>query len=82
MSRAPILSAYREAGFIDTFPLHDDEALRKLDATWRKSNVFFPPVEEIHVQMPTMSSSTSGSVVPKPHFRTDAAKPRRRVTDV
>ena len=29
MKRSPVLSAYREAGFIDTFPLHDDETLRQ-----------------------------------------------------
>jgi hypothetical protein len=29
MKRSPVLSAYREAGLIDTFPLHDDELLRR-----------------------------------------------------
>ena len=29
MKRSPVLSAYREAGLIDSFPLHDDESLRQ-----------------------------------------------------
>ncbi len=29
MKRSPVLSAYREAGLIDTFPLHDDEILSR-----------------------------------------------------
>ncbi len=45
MSRAPILSAYREAGFIDTFPLHDDEEIDKLGKMWVKGGLFRPPVQ-------------------------------------
>ena len=47
MRQAPVLSAYREAGHIDTFPLHDDEMLSKLHARWKSSSVFDPPVEDV-----------------------------------
>jgi hypothetical protein len=29
MKRSPVLSAYREAGLIDSFPLHDNELLKR-----------------------------------------------------
>ena len=29
MKRSPVLSAYREAGLIDNFPLHDNELLKR-----------------------------------------------------
>ena len=38
MKRSPILAAYRHAGLIDTFPLHDDELLTKLYAKWKKAS--------------------------------------------
>ena len=47
MRGAPILSAYREAGLIDTFPLHDDEEIDKLYKKWMKGRIFNPPLEEI-----------------------------------
>ncbi len=47
MRGAPVLSAYREAGHVDTFPLHDDETLHKLHARWKSQSVFSPPVEDI-----------------------------------
>eukprot|EP00095_Tigriopus_kingsejongensis_P011114 snap_masked-scaffold268_size230776-processed-gene-1.19 protein:Tk11114 transcript:snap_masked-scaffold268_size230776-processed-gene-1.19-mRNA-1 annotation:"Anoctamin-10" len=47
MKGAPILSAYREAGFVDTFPLHDDELLDQLHKKWKRASVFEPPLEEI-----------------------------------
>ena len=45
MKQSPILSAYREAGYIDTFPLHDDEAVDKLYKRWAKASVLDPPVD-------------------------------------
>ena len=47
MKAAPILSAYREAGLIDTFALHDDESVDKLWKTWKSGKIFEPPIEEI-----------------------------------
>ena len=47
MKRSPVLSAYREAGLIDTFPLHDEETLTKLYSTWKKANTLDPPIELI-----------------------------------
>ena len=47
MKRSPILAAYRHAGLIDTFPLHDDELLTKVYAKWKKANVLSPPIEDI-----------------------------------
>lgn len=47
MKGAPIFSAYREAGLIDTFPLHDDESIDKLWKSWNRSKVFDPPIEDI-----------------------------------
>ena len=44
---APVLAAYREAGLIDTFPLHDEETLTKLYSTWKKANTLDPPIELI-----------------------------------
>ena len=44
---SPVLSAYREAGLIDTFPLHDDEMLTKLYADWKKAPMLNPPIEHI-----------------------------------
>ena len=45
MRGAPILSAYREKGYIDTFPLHDDETLDRLHKKWKHGNIFHPPIE-------------------------------------
>ena len=47
MKRSPVLAAYREAGLIDSFPLHDDEALTKLYAEWSNASMFKPPIEAI-----------------------------------
>ena len=47
LTRAPVLAAYREAGLIDTFPLHDDEMLTKLYADWKKAPMLNPPIEHI-----------------------------------
>ena len=47
MKRSPVLSAYREAGLIDTFPLHDQESLSKLHAEWKSNNILNPPIELI-----------------------------------
>ncbi len=45
--KAPVLSSYREAGHVDTFPLHDDESLSKLHARWKGASIFDPPVQEV-----------------------------------
>ena len=47
MKQAPVLSAYREAGLIDTFPLHDEEALAKLYGEWKNCSTLDPPLEQI-----------------------------------
>ena len=47
MKRSPVLAAYREAGLIDTFPLHEEESLSKLYADWSHSNPLNPPIEQI-----------------------------------
>ncbi len=47
IKQAPVLSSYREAGHVDTFPLHDDEMLDKLHASWKAAPFFSPPVQEI-----------------------------------
>ena len=47
MKRAPVLAAYREAGLIDTFPLHEEESLTKLHAEWKHCNTLNPPIESI-----------------------------------
>ena len=47
MKQAPVLSAYREAGLIDTFPLHDEEALEKLYGEWKNCSTLNPPLEQI-----------------------------------
>lgn len=47
MKRSPVLAAYREAGLIDTFPLHDEEDLNKIYAEWKHSNPLNPPIERI-----------------------------------
>ena len=47
MKRSPVLAAYREAGLIDTFPLHEEENLTKLYAEWSHSNPLNPPIEQI-----------------------------------
>lgn len=47
MKQAPILSAYREEGFIDTFPLHDQDALDVLKAKLDATSIFKPPLEDI-----------------------------------
>ena len=47
MKRSPVLAAYREAGLIDIFPLHDEEDLNKLYAEWKHSNPLNPPIEQI-----------------------------------
>ena len=47
MKRSPVLSAFREAGLIDTFPLHDKESLNELYAEWKGSPILHPPIERI-----------------------------------
>ncbi|XP_059081460.1 anoctamin-10-like [Tigriopus californicus] len=47
MKGAPMLSAYREAGYIDTFPLHDDETLERLHKKWKHASIFNPPLDDI-----------------------------------
>ncbi len=47
MKRAPVMSAYREEGFIDTFPLHDKELLENLKRKLDSASIFKPPLEDI-----------------------------------
>ena len=47
MKRSPVLAAYREAGLIDTFPLHDEESLSKVYAEWKSNSALNPPIELI-----------------------------------
>ena len=47
LRHAPILSAYREEGLLDSFPLHDREALDALRAKLKASGMFSLPIEEI-----------------------------------
>lgn len=47
LKHAPILSAYREEGLIDSFPLHDREALDSLRAKLKASGMFSLPIEDI-----------------------------------
>jgi len=47
MKKAPILSAYREAGLLDSFPLHDQEALKRVYTDWKRSKLLSPPVDAI-----------------------------------
>ena len=47
LRHAPILSAYREEGLLDSFPLHDREALDALRAKLKASGMFSLPIEDI-----------------------------------
>ena len=47
MKRAPVLAAFREAGLIDSFPLHDDEALKRVYTDWSRAKLLAPPVDAI-----------------------------------
>ncbi len=44
---APVLASYQNAGLLDMFPLHDEESLGKLYATWSSSPLTRPPIDEI-----------------------------------
>ena len=37
MKRAPVLNSYQENGFLDMFPLHDQELLKRLKDDWFKA---------------------------------------------
>jgi len=47
MKSSPVLSAYKEAHLVDVFPLHDDEALTKLNANWSRNGPFQPPLDDL-----------------------------------
>ncbi len=47
MKRAPVVPAFRDAGLIDSFPLHDDETVGRLRREWRRAGVLSPPVDDI-----------------------------------
>lgn len=47
MHGAPVFSAYKEAGLIDMFPLHDDETLDKLYKEWKTGPLLTPPIDQI-----------------------------------
>ena len=47
LKKSPVLDAYRTTGFIDSFPLHDDEALKRLYDDWKRANLLDPPVEAV-----------------------------------
>ena len=42
-----MLASYQNAGLLDMFPLHDEESLAKLYATWSSSPLTRPPIDEI-----------------------------------
>ena len=66
MKQAPILSAYREAGYIDTFPLHDDEEVDRLYKRWNKGSVLDPPIQ--------VSRELRGALGPSPKPETRSPK--------
>ena len=47
MKRAPVLNAYQENGFLDMFPLHDEELLKRLKDNWFRGPLLDPPINEI-----------------------------------
>ena len=47
MKRAPVLNAYQENGFLDMFPLHDEELLKRLKDNWLRGPMLEPPINEI-----------------------------------
>ena len=46
MKGAPVLASYQESGFIDMFPLHEADLLKKLSGGWSKL-LLDPPITEI-----------------------------------
>ena len=47
LAGSPMVHTYQEHHLVTGFPVHDQEAMQKLTAYWRRGRVFSPPTQDI-----------------------------------